>query len=262
MTVIVAILISVLSGCAGNNDEGVKVQEDVVTEQVQNTEVEAEEESVPAEQEKTVEAVLALDTYGNEFIAELMTEMSADSTNPEIFIVMAEQYMSMEAYEEALFVLEVGAAVTGEELLLEIHQEMGVAAGLLEGETTTSSEKVDSEDAEKVAEPEVVAGQYTLKGQNGTYLLTYDPEKIEIKSGGAKPLERIGDVRASVDFSMKTNYASAQEYVDEYVQFLKEMDEQEEIERYDEGCGRNNRKLLCFYKSWDWRLYRNMGLLL
>ena len=47
-------------------------------------------------------------------------------------------------------------------------------------------------------------------------------------------MERIGDVRASVDFSMKTNYASAQEYVDEYVQFLKEMDEQEEIERYDE----------------------------
>ncbi len=42
-----------MSGCAGNNDEGAKVQEDVVTEQVENTEVEAEEESVPVEQETT-----------------------------------------------------------------------------------------------------------------------------------------------------------------------------------------------------------------
>ena len=44
-----------MSGCAGNNDEGAKVQEDVVTEQVENTEVEAEEESVPVEQETTDE---------------------------------------------------------------------------------------------------------------------------------------------------------------------------------------------------------------
>lgn len=162
MTVIVTILISVLSGCAGNNDEGVKVQEDALTEKVQNTEAEAEEESVPVEQEKTVEAEV------------------------------------------------------------------------VEGETAASSEKVASEETEKAAEPEVVEGQYTLKGKNGTYLLTYDPEKIEIKGGSAKPLERIGDVRAGVDFSMKTNYASAQEYLDEYIPFLKELDEQEEIERYDE----------------------------
>ncbi|MBR4983522.1 MAG: hypothetical protein IKY94_13295 [Lachnospiraceae bacterium] len=160
---IIIVLISVLSGCAGNNDEGAKVQEDVVTEQVENTEVEAEEESVPVEQETTDEE----------------------------------------------------------------------AAEVAEEETTASSEKVDSEDAEKAAEPEVVEGQHTFNGKNGTYLLTYDPEKIEIKSGSAKPIERIGDVRAGVNFSMETNYASAQEYVDEYVQFLKEMDEQEEIERYD-----------------------------
>ena len=232
LAVIATLLISVLSGCSGN-DKSEKVQEDAVSEQVQNTEVEVENESIPSEKEKTLEAILALDTFGDEFIAELMNELTADSANPEIYVVLAEKYMSTEAYENALFVLEVGD-ITGEEVLLEIRQEMGAAVGLLEESPATSSEKSEPVEEEKVVESEVIAGQYTFEGKNGTYLLTYDPEKIEIKRGGAKPLETIGDVRSSVSFSVENDYACAQEYVDEYVAFLKVIDEQEEIERYDE----------------------------
>ena len=232
---VAAMLIGALSGCAAN-DGSIKVQEDVVTDQVEvvgeETEIEAEEESIPEEKDKTVEAVLALDTYGDEFIPELMNELPDNSTIPDIYVALTQRYMAVEAYEDALFVLEVGAAITGEEMLLGIRQEMGTAVGLLEEETAPSAENVDSIEAEKVAKPEVAAGQYTFTGENGTYLLTYDPEKIEIKRGSAMPLEAIGDLRAGVDFSVETGYASVQEYIDEYVAFLKEIDEQEEIERY------------------------------
>ena len=231
--VIMAMFACALTGCSSGNEEK-KVQEDVVAEQMENLKeeteaaAEAEEESVLVE--KTVEAILALDTCGSEAIAEIMSELPDNSEYPDIYVVSAEQYMSVGAYENALFVLEVGAEITGEEMLLDIRQGMGEGVGLLEGEESVSSEDVEEE---KEVEPEVVAGQKVFDGKYGKYLLTYDPEKIEMKSG-AKPLESIGELRASVDFRMEHDYVSAQEYIDEYVEFLKVIDEQEDIERYDE----------------------------
>lgn len=237
MAVTMTLLIGVLSGCSGN-ETGEKKQEESVVEQVENSEdkIEGEvvEESVLAEKEKTIEDILALNTNGDEFIAELQNELTADSSNPEIYIVLAEQYMSIGNFEDALFVLEVGAEITGEGMLLDIRQEMGMAVGLLEGGASTSLDEPEVMEAETKVEPEVVAGQHTIKGKYATYLLKYDPEKIEIKGGGAKPLETIGELRSSVSFSMEKDFASAQEYIDDYVEFLKLIDEQEEIERYDE----------------------------
>ena len=210
--VIMAMFACVLIGCSGG-DEGKTVQEDVVAEQVENV------SEVETTREKTIEAILALDTYGNEAIAEIMGDLSLSSEYPEIYITLAEQYMAVEAYEDALFVLEVGAKVTGIDMLLDIRQQIGVSVGLLE--------------EEEKKEREVIAGQHIIEGRNGTYLLTYDPEKIEM-SGGAVPLETIGEWRADIDFSIETECTSAQEYIDEYVEFLKVIDEQDEIERYDE----------------------------